>query len=220
MKTVCTVESGMKFNRLTAIREAGRDKNGHSLWLFKCDCGKEKIIERYQVVKGGTKSCGCWNDEVRKSGDNRRDHGKCNSRLYRIWQAMKSRCNAPVGSENWKWYTKKGIKVCDEWQTFKPFQEWALNNGYDDTLTIDRIDVNGNYEPCNCRWASLKQQANNRNDNPHIQYQGETHTISEWSDITGIRYQILAQRYWKGDRDDRLFRKPRKPPTKRKAISQ
>lgn len=162
MKLKSYMESGMKFNRWTAIKPMGKDKTGHTTWLFKCDCGNEKIITRYEVYSGRSKSCGCLNDEVRKSGNNRRYHNDCNTRLYRIWQAMKSRCNAPETSPNWKWYSSKGVKVCKEWQKYPPFKEWALANGYMDNLSIDRIDPYGNYEPSNCRWATAKEQANNK----------------------------------------------------------
>ena len=208
MKSILTVKPGMRFGRLTAVEEVGRDKHGQSKWLFRCDCGKEKIIIRYSVVKGRTKSCGCLNYEVNKSGNNRRTHGETNTRLYGIWQAMKSRCNAPIGSNNWKWYSSKGITVCDEWKEYKPFRDWALNNGYNDTLTIDRIDSNGDYEPSNCRWATLAEQANNKSTNRIITYNNETHTLREWSDITHINYSMLATRYWRGDRGDQLFRAP------------
>ena len=197
---------GMKINRLTAIRECGRNKHGHSLWLFRCDCGKEKVIEKFSVTRGTTKSCGCLNNEVRKSGANRRTHGMCHKRLHRIWQAMKSRCKAPEGSENYEWYVRRGIKVCDEWQQFAPFMEWALENGYRDDLTIDRIDYNGNYAPDNCRWATWEEQANNKRGVNKISYNGQTHTITEWSRITGLPRSTINARFYRGERGSQLFR--------------
>lgn len=206
MKSICTVKSGMKFNRLTAIKEIGRDEKGHSLWLFKCDCGKEKIISRYQAVSGRTKSCGCYLHDVLKSGNIRREHGFCGTRIYHIWKGMHQRCNAPEGSKNWKWYSAKGIKVCDKWNKFESFYEWAITNGYNDLLTLDRIDSDGNYEPSNCRWATYTEQANNTSMTVHITYKGETHSLREWSNITGLSYTALKNRYYKGDTDEILFR--------------
>lgn len=218
MRSICTVKSGMRFNRLTAIREIGHDKYGQSKWLFRCDCGNEKIITRYSVVSGRTKSCGCFQDEVRKSGDLRRQHGAIGTRLYGIWKGMRVRCRAPVGSRNWRWYSSKGIKVCAEWDDFRSFYKWAMENGYNDTLTIDRIDSDGDYEPSNCRWITQKEQANNRSCTRRVPYNGETHTLREWSEITHIKYSVLNSRYWLGDRGDRLFRTPRKSPV-RKAVN-
>ena len=147
----------------------------------------------------------------------RRQHGAIGTRLYSIWKGMRSRCAAPVGTHNFRWYSSKGIKVCAEWDDYKSFYKWAMENGYDDTLTIDRIDSDGDYEPSNCRWATKKEQANNRSCTRRVSYNGETHTLSEWSEITHIKYSILNSRYWVGDRGDRLFRTPRKS-SPRKAV--
>ena len=160
MKKLIEVRPGMNFGRLTAIRESGKDKHGHSLWLFQCECGTEKEISRYLAVSGKTRSCGCLNEERRKTGDNRRTHGMNGTRLNRIWKAMRARCNAPEGSKNHKWYGS--VSVCAEWSDFSVFCKWALANGYRDDLSIDRIDPYGNYEPSNCRWATAKEQANNK----------------------------------------------------------
>ena len=95
---------------------------------------------------------------------------------------------------SYKYYGGRGISICDEWQTFKPFYEWALSNGYQENLTLDRIDNNGNYEPSNCRWVTQKIQGNNRRNNHLISYNGETKTISEWADVLGITHQALEYR--------------------------
>lgn len=190
--------TGMKFNRLTAVKSNGKSRSGHSVWIFQCDCGKQKSISRYAVMSGKTKSCGCLNTEVRKSGVNQTIHGMNKTRLNRIWNAMKARCNAPEGTKNYEWYVKKGIKVCPEWQTFIPFMEWALKNGYRDDLTIDRIDSNGNYDPNNCRWATWEEQANNKSGVQRIRYNGQTHTITEWSKITGLPRSAIHSRFYRG----------------------
>ena len=116
------------------------------------------------------------------------------TRLYRIWNGMKARCYTP-GTEAYKKYGAKGITVCDEWRNdFRVFYDWALNNGYSDELQIDRIDFRGNYEPSNCRWVNLKQQANNKSNVNFLTYNGETKTISEWSEITHISPLNIWQR--------------------------
>ena len=120
--------------------------------------------------------------------------GTIGSRLYMIWNTMKQRCYVK-SSTSYKRYGAKGITVCDEWRnSFYAFRDWALANGYSDELTIDRIDSRGNYEPTNCRWATYKEQANNTSKNIKFTYNGETHTIPEWSDIVGINAMALRYR--------------------------
>ena len=120
-------------------------------------------------------------------------HKMSYTRIYKTWQGMKSRCSY-MNDRHYKDYGGRGIKVCDGWQEFEPFYRWAMANGYSDNLTIDRIDVNGNYEPSNCRWADRKSQANNRTNNKVIEYKNERHTLSEWSEILCINYSTLAAR--------------------------
>ena len=134
-------------------------------------------------------------------------HGERYSRLYTIWCRMKARC---YNSNNhaYNLYGGRGIVICDEWQSnYCVFKEWAINNGYKDDLTLDRIDVNGNYEPNNCRWATRKEQANNTRTNHYITYNNETHTLAEWSDITGIQRDVIKSRIEKGMNLDDVFLK-------------
>ena len=124
-------------------------------------------------------------------------HGMNGTRLHNIWKSMKHRCHSPKYKE-FKNYGGRGIAVCEEWQKdFLTFYHWAIANGYNETLTIDRIDVNGNYEPNNCRWATQKEQQNNRSNNRLIAYNGETHTISEWAEIKNINVTVLWQRLYR-----------------------
>ena len=120
-------------------------------------------------------------------------HGKRHSRIYNIWRSMKQRCTNE-NCINYKNYGGKGISVCNEWNDFKNFYDWAMESGYADNLTIDRIDVKGNYTPHNCRWVSYKQQANNKTNNRYIEFQGEKHTLGEWSSITGIKLATIWNR--------------------------
>lgn len=137
------------------------------------------------------------------------------TRIHNIWLSMRQRCEKKHSSGYWK-YGAKGIKVCDEWRSFEAFRDWAFSNGYADNLTIDRIDSKGNYEPSNCRWVNQKVQQNNRSNNVHITYNGETHNIEEWSKITGIASHVIYDRNHRGWSPERIFtQRVRKTPTKR-----
>ena len=166
---------GQKYGRLTPIEVVGKNKHGQMVWKCKCDCGNVVVVDSNSLGRGNTKSCGCLNDDVRKSGNNRRKHGGCGTRLYRIWQGMHRRCYNP-NTADYKNY--RNISVCDDWlHDFARFRDWALNNGYDDTLSIDRIDPNGDYCPDNCRWADDKTQANNKTNNHIITIDGQQYSV-------------------------------------------
>lgn len=115
------------------------------------------------------------------------------TRLYRIWAHMKDRCKNP-NNDSYKYYGGSGIKVCQEWDEFKNFEAWAVANGYSDDLTIDRINVHGDYEPSNCRWADMLTQQNNRRNARKLTYNGETHSISEWARIRQMPYRTIHRR--------------------------
>ena len=121
-------------------------------------------------------------------------HGGVGTRLYRIYRNMIERCYY-ANNDHYARYGGRGISVCDEWQrSFASFRAWAMATGYSDKLTLDRIDYNGNYEPENCRWLSMKEQSNNKRNNRYVEYNGEVHTVSEWADIIGVKYPTLAAR--------------------------
>lgn len=124
-------------------------------------------------------------------------HNRSDMKLYRTWYDMKRRCTDPRRAD-YERYGGNGIKVCEEWMNFQNFLDWSKENGYAPSLTIDRIDREGNYEPTNCRWADIYTQANNRKNNHWIEYCGETHTMKEWSDKLNISYYALRDRLNRG----------------------
>lgn len=169
--------TGMRFGRLVVIRRA-QTRSGVMGWLCRCDCGNEKVAYAYHLLHGRTSSCGCYRIEcaienIKRHNERRKkishDEGKLpksKTRLYKVWSGMRGRCNNP-NHHSYKNYGGRGISICDEWSVFDKFKKWAMANGYDPeapfgSCTIDRIDVNGNYEPSNCRWISAVSQQSNR----------------------------------------------------------
>lgn len=152
---------GRKFNRLTVIDYSHSD-NG-AVWLCKCDCGGVITAKGRDLKSGKTKSCGCFHrDCASKLGKSKETHGKSNTRLYYIWCAMKERCLNEKSSA-YKWYGGREITVCEEWKSsFEDFYDWAMSHGYEEHLTLDRIDNDKGYFPDNCHWVTMKAQNSNR----------------------------------------------------------
>lgn len=175
------------------ILEFAYTKNKLRYWKCKCDCGQICYVSTKLLRNGATKSCGC----LRINSLKRRvtKHNLRNTRIYRIWQNIKKRCSKPK-NPIYKYYGGRGIIICNEWENdFVNFYNWAINNGYKEKLTIDRINVNGNYEPTNCRWVDIKTQQRNKRNNHLITYNGETHCISEWAEIIKIPSKTLEKRF-------------------------
>jgi hypothetical protein len=184
---------GKRFGMLTVIKEA---ENPYGIkkaaWECKCDCGKSIVAIGDLLRRGYYSSCGC--QKAKRMHDVAFKHGKSNTRLFKIWSCMKQRCYYPRYTD-YHCYGGRGIKVCEEWLAdFQNFYIWAINSGYKSNLSIDRIDVNGDYSPDNCRWATPKEQANNKTTNHLLTYNGETHTLQEWADIKKLNYDCLKAR--------------------------
>ncbi len=191
--------TGQRFGRLT-VMEFVPMESPHSYWQCMCDCGNKTIARGTHLQSGNVTSCGCISIQRRYK------HGKSQSRIYKIWVGMKNRCYNP-NNRSYKRYGGRGIIMCEEWKTnFTAFRDWALAHGYDETLSIDRIDVDGNYEPSNCRWSNAKQQSRNRTTTTKVIYKGEELSVVEAAEKTGIDVRVLYTRYYAGDRGERLFR--------------
>ena len=187
---------GWRSGRLVVIKEAEREaRSKRRQVLCKCDCGNQKVI-RWSRVKGRiTKSCGCIPRENLIAYNF--VHGEAGKPLYRVHRNMMLRCYDET-SEGYHRYGGRGITVCNEWKDIKTFVKWAKASGYRNNLTIERIDNDGDYEPNNCRWATLTEQANNRRTNRLEKYRGDTRTVAEWSRILNIESDLLYSRLSKG----------------------
>ena len=184
--------TGQKFNRWTVIKRVGKNNRGKTTWLFKCDCGSQMISESWYVTSGHTKSCGCWKRE--EASKRMFTHGQTPVRLYRIWRGMKARCNNPH-TKDFHYYGARGIKVCDEWmEHYESFRDWAFANGYSDMLTLDRVEANKGYSPDNCRWVDRQTQMRNTRNNLYLTFNGETKSLTEWSEITGMDRHTISRR--------------------------
>ena len=181
-------------------------KNGRTFWNCKCSCGNKKVILGKDLQNGNIRSCGCL--RVETSRRRMTTHGATASRLYNIWTSMKARCETSKKQKFIKDYQNRGIKICAEWHDFSVFQKWALENGYKDNLSIDRIDNNGNYCPENCRWADSFTQANNKRNNRWLTYNNKTQTIAQWARELGMDYNTLEQRIRMGWSVEKAFNKP------------
>lgn len=173
---------GNKYGRLTVTGKSGlkRSKGGHSsiTWNCLCDCGNEVVLTTSALTSGNTKSCGCYKKD--RNSKIFTKHGMSETKLYKVWSSIKDRCFREYNKQ-YRDYGGRGITVCDEWKRdFKYFYDWAIENGYQDGLTIERKDNDGNYCPENCCWIKRTEQSKNRRNCHYITYSGVTKTLSEW----------------------------------------
>lgn len=187
--------AGKRSGYLTIIEQVEIGSHG-SKWKCICDCGVEKVIDGRVLKEESVKSCGCKTKEM--LSDHFRIHGMKSSKLYRQWNSMKSRCKyTGKGTEN---HNGKGIKACDEWaDSFVAFKDWAYANGYQEGLTLDRINNDGDYTPENCRWVDWIVQNNNKSDNHILEINGECKTVADWARHAGLNYQTLQSRLRRGE---------------------
>lgn len=186
---------GARHGMLQVIRKAD---HGRSWWVCKCDCGNVVELQTHRFLE--YKSCGCLEKENKKNlGKHTQTHGMTETRLYSVWCGMKDRCNNP-NYKHFDRYGGRGITVCDEWaHSFESFKQWAYENGYDPKLngvdqSIDRINLDGNYCPENCRWTNQTEQVRNRRNAVSLVYMGNTMNPYEFARITGITDKVFIYR--------------------------
>lgn len=194
--------TGQRFGYLTVISRAENrvSKNGKQrvYWNCLCDCGNKVDVRTDNLTNGETFSCGCYakrrhSECMREIIAREPSHGMVGTRIYHIWGNMLSRCRSETNPVYYR-YGGRGIHVCDEWYKFENFYEWALSSGYDESLTLDRIDNNQGYNPDNCRWATMKEQNVNKRNNVYYEFNGEDLTLSQIADIVGINYKTIHRR--------------------------
>ena len=188
-----------RFGRLVVVNRAENSKAGQARWFCVCDCGGANTVKGQDLRNGKVRSCGCYKIEQQTK------HNSYKEPLYRVWTSMKNRCNCKTN----KWYRiygGKGVCVFSEWENdFMKFKEWAIKNGYKKGLTIDRIDVNGNYEPSNCRWITMQEQQYNKTTNVFIEIDGTTKTLTEWCKEYGVKTSTALGRRKRGLKGIEIF---------------
>lgn len=176
---------GKKYGKWTVVSFSHRDKYSQKLYTCECECGTKKVLPIHSLVNGHNTQC-------RKCAHTK--HGLCHTRIYKIYKNIIQRCENPR-RDHYKNYGGRGIKICEEWRNNPlSFYKWAVSNGYQDWLTIDRIDVNGDYCPENCRWVDRKTQANNKRTNKCIFYKSERYTIAEFAEKFNINKNTIQCR--------------------------
>lgn len=192
---------GKRFHHLEVLEFAGTRKHA-AMWLCRCDCGNETTVRGNNLIAGRVKSCGCI------TGKGNATHGGSHTRLYKIWYGIIRRTEDTT-RDDYQRYGANGIRICDEWRhDFAAFRDWALRNGYNDTLSIDRIDNQGNYEPVNCRWVSKSVQENNKRETKRLTIDGVSKTPAEWERISGIPASRIRRRKNAGWDDRRAVFEP------------
>lgn len=186
--------TGQKCGRLIAIKRVENDKYGNAMWLCRCDCGNDVITKGQHLRSGKTKSCGCYHrDKVSKQSYR---HGYSDTPLYKCWHSMKRRC-LDKKAESYVNYGERGITICKEWMDPINFIEWALDSGYKKGLTLERVDVNGIYEPNNCTWATRATQNRNTRRNVKVKIGNNTYVLAELARKAGVTRGTMCKWYHK-----------------------
>lgn len=186
--------TNQRFGKLTVLERRGSDQKGQALWLVHCDCGNEKVVRGHDLSQGKTQSCGC----SRIKSCIFYQHGLSKTKLHGLWRNIKGRCNNP-NNPSYRFYGGRGVKMCDEWEDdFVSFYTWSLENGFKEGLQIDRVDVDGDYSPENCRWVDKITQANNTRRNIYVTIGDETKTLAQWCRLLGVNYNSVQTRTYKG----------------------
>lgn len=185
---------GQRFTRWIVIAPAAADRHGRTRWLCRCDCGTERAVDAVNLRKGLSPSCGC------KKKDNNRErlttHGLSKTRLHRIWANMIQRCHSEQ-NPSYPRYGGRGISVCNEWRY--SFEAFIRDMGHPpEGQSIDRVDNNRGYEPGNCRWATVKEQAANRRSSRLITHNGKTLPLIEWARMLGLHHMTISDRIARG----------------------
>lgn len=216
--------TGMEFGRLTVLEFSHKNERRESYWVCQCNCKDKtiKVIKGRYLKNGNTKSCGCLRRE--HALEVIKQNTKCSIRgismsnklpykkeLKNVWNNIKYRCNNPK-DKHYEWYGEKGVRVCDEWLDtrlgFFNFYNWALSNGYEEGLSIDRLEVEGNYEPDNCEWVTQETQCNNMTTNVLITIRNKTQTLAEWAKEYNLPYYTIWYRYNSGVTGKDLIKPP------------
>lgn len=185
---------GQKFGRLTVLRFAGYDKNDHAVYECQCECGSKKLIRGNSLTTGKTKSCGCQRVIAGKDnvthGDSRKNSPY--APIYHTWALMRDRCHNP-NNEYYKDYGGRGIRVCDEWSHYETFKDWSLSHGWEPGLSIDRVDVDGDYMPGNCRWTDSRTQANNTRRSVRVRWNGVNMSAYDWANMLSLPFEACKE---------------------------
>ncbi len=183
--------TGQTFGKLYVVKRVENDAQGTVQYLCRCECGNEKIVRANHLKRGAVRSCGCLASAL--TSQRNTTHNKTGTRLYRIWRGIKVRCY-DAHHKDFRDYGAKGVTICDEWRDdFQAFYDWAMANGYEENLSIDRIDNSKGYSPDNCRWADNIQQANNKTTNYYVVYKNERLTLSELARKYHLNYTVLGK---------------------------
>lgn len=192
--------TGKRFGRLVVSSYIGT-----GLYECECDCGNIVRVFGGNLVNGATKSCGCLRREITHS--TKFKHGEVKEPLYIRWKQMRRRCQ-DKNCKDYPDYGGRGIAICNEWNDYITFRDWAQSNGYNEELSIDRVDVNGPYSPDNCRWATASEQARNKRNTVWLTINGTTRSLLEWSEISGLNRATIRWRMLHGVADDELLASP------------